>query len=336
MESSHNLATPKQQTPAAPQSTPVPQTPSTPGCPRLTTLSFALAPSSPQDDTPASLPQLPAPAFRSIEDLDDDDIPLALLRHREDDPGRERDSGLDPDCVPLAYLVVPLSLPSLAVVSATGSKRGRFYDETTGGAKDYVLHNSVAGCSAKIWPTFENASPDPPIDPVSLWRSDGGQQYHVDGQAGAEQGASVSLDYAIAEKGLARSGPRRPERSETTAAPGVHSIKSFAEPLLEATSQVAPGPLRFDDTTQWSMEQREVWAFKDVNIGEVVARKIREHSITGHVLLKLTRDCMRSDLGLSVADWIILEREIQPVWTNTGLVNMMEDVDATVPPSYKL
>ncbi|KAI8618600.1 hypothetical protein BC830DRAFT_913031 [Chytriomyces sp. MP71] len=107
-----------------------------------------------------------------------------------------------------------------------------------------------------------------------------------------------------------------------------------AAPRFGTAPQTAPGPLRFDDPTQWSVEQCEAWARKIASIGEMVALKIREHSITGHLLLKLTRDDMRSDFGLSVADRIILEREIQTLRTNAGLVDVLEEIDATVPPSY--
>ncbi|KAI8618602.1 hypothetical protein BC830DRAFT_1079092 [Chytriomyces sp. MP71] len=119
----------KQQSPAATRPTPIPQTPTPPGSPRHTPLQSAPSPSRPPADTRALVQPSATPAPNSnTRDLDDDDIPLALLRHREDDPGRERDSGLDPDCVPLAYLFVPLpfaSLTAAAAARASGWERGQ-------------------------------------------------------------------------------------------------------------------------------------------------------------------------------------------------------------------
>ncbi|KAI8618059.1 hypothetical protein BC830DRAFT_32305 [Chytriomyces sp. MP71] len=80
------------------------------------------------------------------------------------------------------------------------------------------------------------------------------------------------------------------------------------------------------DTQSWTVEEAVKWASQLERVGPLAARKIRDNGIDGKLLLGLTRNDMRDDLGMSVGDRIMFEREVD-------MLRKISGVDTSVLPT---
>ncbi|KAI8609341.1 hypothetical protein BC830DRAFT_850174, partial [Chytriomyces sp. MP71] len=110
------------------------------------------------------------------------------------------------------------------------------------------------------------------------------------------------------------------------------------DPLLFQVNAAAPGggaSAARSNPSAWSVQEVAAWASEIERIGDHVAAKIKEHGITGDILLQITREDMRTDFNLTkLGDRAILEDSLKKLKASAGIFEGPVEVDAPLPPSY--
>ncbi|KAI8829823.1 hypothetical protein BJ741DRAFT_621967 [Chytriomyces cf. hyalinus JEL632] len=89
--------------------------------------------------------------------------------------------------------------------------------------------------------------------------------------------------------------------------------------------------------SSWSIEQVAEWAAKIERggVGIKFADLVKQHQVTGQVLLQLTREDLRTDFGLNITDRLVVDDCIRQLKASAGVGLVPQERDAgTLPPSY--
>ncbi|KAJ3404573.1 hypothetical protein HDU80_002660 [Chytriomyces hyalinus] len=104
-----------------------------------------------------------------------------------------------------------------------------------------------------------------------------------------------------------------------------------------ARSQQTGGELNARVIASWSIEQVAEWAAKIERggVGVKFAELVKQHQVTGQVLLQLTREDLRTDFGLNITDRLVVDDCIRQLKASAGVGVVPQERDAgALPPSY--